>query len=125
MKMVKKATGMLETVYVSDNIGKVTNKNVTIIKSPTSLQPLENNCTLISKFLLVLRLSIFSTFYISYPTTVHVQEDMISPAESHDKCNPAELNPDLQCSMIKRYLTCKPRQCGTGHRFRCDCSVYE
>jgi len=41
MKMVKKATGMLETVYVSDNIGKVTNKNVTIIKSPTSMQPLK------------------------------------------------------------------------------------
>ena len=59
------------------------------------------------------------------PTKVHVQKDMISPAETHDKCNPEDLNRELKCAMSKRYLTCRPDQCGTGLRFRCDCSVYE
>ena len=59
------------------------------------------------------------------PAKVIVERDMASPAESHDKCKPEELNPDLKCDMMEGYLTCRPRQCGTGDRFVCDCSVYE
>ena len=67
----------------------------------------------------------FKQFLIFNPSKVHVQEDMLSPAETHDQCNRDELNPELKCDLINRYLTCRPRQCETGNRFRCDCSVYE
>ena len=62
---------------------------------------------------------------IFHPTEVRVKQDMISPAEMHDKCNPKDLDSELKCDLIDRYLTCRPFNCGTGDRFRCDCSVYE
>ena len=58
------------------------------------------------------------------PTKVNVHQDMISPAELHDKCNPEELSPELKCGLLDAVLTCMPHQCGTGDRFRCDCNVY-
>ena len=56
---------------------------------------------------------------------VHVHQDMLSPAELHDKCNPEELSSELDCGMLDAFLTCRPPQCGTGDRFRCDCNVYD
>ena len=58
------------------------------------------------------------------PAKVIVERDMASPAESHDKCNPEELSPELKCDVLDAFLTCRPLQCGTGDRFRCDCNVY-
>ena len=67
----------------------------------------------------------FSIAVIFNPTKVHVQQDMLSPAELHDKCNPEELSTELKCDVLGAFLTCRPLQCETGDRFRCDCNVYD
>ena len=57
-------------------------------------------------------------------TKVYIEQDMHSPAELHDKCNLEELSPELKCHLIDAFLTCRPQQCESGDRFRCDCNVY-
>ena len=49
---------------------------------------------------------------------------MHAPAELHDKCNLEELSPELKCHLIDAFITCRPLQCESGDRFRCDCNVY-
>ena len=67
----------------------------------------------------------FSIGIFYNPTQVNVNQDMISPAELHDKCNLDEISPELKCDVLDAFLICRPLQCGIEHRFRCDCNVYD
>ena len=62
-------------------------------------------------------------WYFFNPKKVTVQQNALSPAELHDKCNLEEISPELKCDVLDAFLICRPLQCGTDDRFRCDCNV--
>ena len=64
-------------------------------------------------------------WYFFNPKKVTVQKYASVPAELHDKCNLEEINPELKCDVLDAFLICRPFQCGTDDRFRCDCNVYD
>ena len=64
-------------------------------------------------------------WYFLNPKKVTVQQYASVPAELHDKCNLEEISPELKCDVLDAFLICRPLQCGTDDRFRCDCNVYD